>query len=102
MDSLFAPATLLGFTLPAEEFRQVHPTLCAGVIGMISGFIISIPVGPVNLTIVNEGARRGFKWAMLIGIGATVMELIYCFIAFTGLASFFTRGYVKAVMELVR
>ena len=48
----------------------------------------------------NEGARRGFKWAALIGLGATVMEVTYCFIAFTGFASFFTRGYVKAAMEL--
>jgi hypothetical protein len=28
------------------------------------------------------------------------MEVIYCFIAFTGLASFFSRGYIKAAMEL--
>jgi len=36
----------------------------------------------------NEGARRGFFWAMMIGLGATTMEMIYCFIAFTGFASF--------------
>jgi threonine/homoserine/homoserine lactone efflux protein len=62
--------------------------------------LLSIPVGPINLTILNEGTRRGFKWAALIGLGATVMEVIYCFIAFTGFASFFTQGYVKAAMEL--
>lgn len=62
--------------------------------------LLSVPVGPVNLTIMHEGARRGFKWAVLIGLGATVMEVVYCFIAFTGLATFFTRGYVKAGMEL--
>jgi threonine/homoserine/homoserine lactone efflux protein len=68
--------------------------------GLISGLLLSIPVGPINLTILNEGARRGFKWAALIGLGATTMEVIYCFIAFTGFASFFTKGYVKAAMEL--
>jgi threonine/homoserine/homoserine lactone efflux protein len=62
--------------------------------------LLSIPVGPINLTILNEGSRRGFKYAALIGLGATAMEVIYCFIAFTGFASFFTRGYVKAGMEL--
>jgi threonine/homoserine/homoserine lactone efflux protein len=76
------------------------PILLAAITGFISGLLLSIPVGPVNLTIMNEGARRGFKWAALIGLGATVMEVIYCFIAFTGFASFFTHGYVKAVMEL--
>ena len=76
------------------------PILVAALTGLTSGLLLSIPVGPVNLTILNEGARRGFKWAALIGLGATTMEVIYCFIAFTGFASFFTRGYVKAGMEL--
>ena len=76
------------------------PILQAGLIGFMSGLLLSIPVGPINLTILNEGVRRGFKWAALIGLGATVMEVIYCFIAFTGFASFFTQGYVKSAMEL--
>jgi threonine/homoserine/homoserine lactone efflux protein len=79
---------------------ELPPILVAGVTGLISGLLLSIPVGPINLTILNEGARRGFKWAALIGLGATTMEVIYCFIAFTGFASFFTQGYVKAAMEL--
>ena len=77
-----------------------HPILLGALTGFISGLLLSIPVGPVNLTIINEGARNGFKWAVLIGLGATLMELIYCAIAFTGFASFFSRGYVNAAMEL--
>ena len=76
------------------------PILLAVLTGFLSGLLLSIPVGPINLTILNEGARRGFKWAVLIGLGATLMEVIYCFIAFTGFASFFERGYIKAAMEL--
>ena len=68
--------------------------------GFLSGLLLSIPVGPVNLTIMNEGSRRGFRWAVMIGLGATLMEVVYCFIAFTGFASLFSRGYVKAAMEL--
>lgn len=78
----------------------LHPIVLAALTGFISGLLLSIPVGPVNLTIMNEGARRGFKWAGLIGLGATLMEVIYCAVAFTGFASFFTKGYVKATMEL--
>src|SRR5215831_2355347 len=74
--------------------------IIAAATGLISGLLLSIPVGPINLTILNEGARRGFKWGLLIGMGATTMEGIYCFIAFTGFASFFTRGTVKTIMEL--
>jgi len=79
---------------------ELPPIILAGLTGFLSGVILSIPVGPINLTIMNEGARRGFFWAFMIGMGATAMEVIYCFIAFTGFASFFSRGYVKACMEL--
>ena len=80
--------------------ESIEPILLASLTGFLSGLLLSIPVGPINLTILNEGARRGFKWALLIGLGATCMECIYCFIAFTGFASFFSRGYIKAAMEL--
>ena len=79
---------------------MLHPIVLAALTGFVSGLVLSIPVGPINLTILNEGARRGFRWALLIGMGATTMEVIYCFVAFTGFASFFTRGYIKAAMEL--
>lgn len=79
---------------------DLPPNVLAALTGFVSGLLLSIPVGPINLTIMNEGARRGFFWALMIGLGATTMEVIYCFIAFTSLASFFDHGYVKAVMEL--
>jgi threonine/homoserine/homoserine lactone efflux protein len=78
----------------------VHAILVAALTGFISGFLLSIPVGPINLTIMNEGARRGFAWASMIGLGATVMEVIYCLIAFTGFSSVFEQRYIKAGMDL--
>lgn len=77
-----------------------HPLLLAALTGFLSGFILSVPVGPVNLTIINEGARRGLLWALLIGFGASAMEVIYCTLAFTGFASFFDGVILKAAMEL--
>ena len=79
----------------------IHPIVRSALTGFFSALLLAIPVGPVNLTIINEGARRGFKWAVLITLGATTMELIYCFIAFTGLASFLLTGeYIRAAMEV--
>ena len=60
-----------------------------------------MPVGPVNVTIINEGARRGLYWALMIGFGASAMEVIYCALAFTSFASFFDGIVLKAAMELV-
>jgi threonine/homoserine/homoserine lactone efflux protein len=79
---------------------ELPPHLLAALTGFVAGFILCIPVGPVNVTILNEGARRGFKWAALIGFGATAMEVVYCGLAFTGFATFFQRGVVKSVMEV--
>ncbi len=79
---------------------NLPPIVIAGLTGFISGLLLSIPVGPVNLTIINEGARRGFFWAVLIGFGASLMEVIYCAIAFTGFSSFFDNRVVKAAMEV--
>ena len=48
--------------------------------------LLSIPVGPVNLTIMNEGARRGFRYAALVGLGATTMEVFtFAFMIFLGI-----------------
>lgn len=80
---------------------DLHPSLLAALTGLVSGFLLSVPVGPVNLTIINEGARRGLLWGALIGLGATVMEVIYCALAFTGFASLFDGKVMRAVLELV-
>jgi threonine/homoserine/homoserine lactone efflux protein len=80
---------------------DLPPIFSAALAGFITALIFSsIPVGPINLTILNEGTRRGFLWAMLIGLGASAMETIYCAIAFTGFSSFFDIRVVKASMEL--
>jgi threonine/homoserine/homoserine lactone efflux protein len=78
-----------------------HVLLTAGIAGLISGFVVSIPVGPINITIVNEGARRGFFWAFMIGLGAMAMDLIYCSVAFAGFSGLFASKFMKATMELL-
>lgn len=73
----------------------------AFTIGLVSGFVISIPVGPINLAIINEGAKRGFKWGVLIAFGAITMDIIYCGIAFAGFAGMFTTHLLQATMQLL-
>jgi threonine/homoserine/homoserine lactone efflux protein len=68
--------------------------------GFIGGFLLCIPVGPINITIINEGAKRGFLWALMIGLGAMVMDVIYCSMGFAGFSSLFASRYLRAAMEL--
>ncbi|MBI3875490.1 MAG: LysE family transporter [Verrucomicrobia bacterium] len=79
----------------------IPPLVLSFVLGAGFGFIAQMPVGPVNITILHEGMRRGFRWALLIGAGATAMEAVYCLIGFAGFSGLFTTRMMKAAMELI-
>ena len=79
---------------------EISPIFLALLTGFVAGLLLSMPIGPVNLTIINEGARQGFLWAILIGLGASSMEAIYCTIAFTGFSSLFSSTMIKTSMEV--
>lgn len=68
--------------------------------GAISGFLASVPVGPINVTILNDGAKHGFRKAWFIGLGACLMEMIYCGLSVAGLGSMFESRLLRAAMEL--
>jgi threonine/homoserine/homoserine lactone efflux protein len=79
---------------------EISPILMAMLTGLVAGLLLSMPVGPVNLTILNTASRRGFTAGMLVGLGASSMELIYCAIAFTGFSQFFEFKIIKTSMEV--
>ena len=79
---------------------ELSPILLATLTGFLSGMLLSMPIGPVNLTIINEGTRNGFLRALLVGLGAATMDLIYCSIAFTSFSSFFKIRLIKTSMEV--
>lgn len=77
------------------------PLVSAALLGGISGFVASVPGGPVNATLLAEGGKKGFRWALFVGMGAVVMEAIYCGIAFAGFDALFGSRLFRATMELV-
>lgn len=76
------------------------PFIEAFLTGLVSGFLVSIPVGPINVTIIHEGAERGFRWAFFIGAGSVLMEAIYCGVGFAGFSELFTTDIARAVLQL--
>jgi len=81
---------------------EIHPIFLAALAGFLCALVFaSIPVGPINLTILNEGAQRGFLWALFIGLGAAVMDTTYCAISFTGMAHVVDHGFVQAFMQVM-
>jgi threonine/homoserine/homoserine lactone efflux protein len=79
---------------------EMPPLLLAGLTGLLSGFLASMPVGPTNVTIFNEGARRGLGWALLVGLGSVTMEVTYCAVALTGFSGLFGSRWLRALMQL--
>jgi arginine exporter protein ArgO len=51
--------------------------------GVIAGYGIAIPVGPIGILILELGIRRGFSAAFSAGAGAATADLIYATIAST-------------------
>ena len=81
---------------------ESHPVLLSAIAGFVCALMFaSIPVGPINLTILSEGARRGFRWSFMVGLGAATMDAIYCAVSFTGLSQLIALSMVKATMQLV-
>lgn len=75
--------------------------LVATGLGLVAGFVASVPGGPINATLIAEGARRGLRWCLFLGFGAVLMEAVYCSLAFAGFAHVFESRLVRATMELV-
>ncbi len=51
------------------------------LLGMILGFIISIPVGPINLIVIRRTLHHGRRSGLIVGFGAALADTIYGMIA---------------------
>jgi threonine/homoserine/homoserine lactone efflux protein len=52
--------------------------------GVIMGFAIAAPIGPVNVEIIRRGLGEGFRAALLTGVGSTLADVVYILIAYGG------------------
>jgi L-lysine exporter family protein LysE/ArgO len=69
--------------------------------GFICGFVVSVPVGPVNLTVINHALRKGFRDAFLIGAGAIAAETLYATLMLWGHASILDEPRVRTTLRVV-
>ena len=83
------------------QFFDHHPLIESTVTGVIAGVLVSILPGPINISVIHEGASRGFIRALMIGLGAVVMETVYCAIGFASISSLFQTRMMHAAIELI-
>ena len=80
------------------EFRHLTVALLAG---FLTGFVVCLPIGPVNLTVINTALRKGFLSAFLVGCGAVCADLIYVGLALAGHATLPRDPRVLTVLRAV-
>ena len=52
--------------------------IIALLVGFLSGWLISMPIGPVNAAAISRTIHFNQKHGFLVGIGAAIMDIIYC------------------------
>jgi threonine/homoserine/homoserine lactone efflux protein len=58
----------------------------AFITGFIIGFLMCIPIGPINVWVINTKIKKGSLNAMCIALGGSLMDFIYFFIIMSGLS----------------
>jgi threonine/homoserine/homoserine lactone efflux protein len=81
----------------------LSPAQLAGAFlaGSFCGFVVAVPPGPVNLTVINQALRKGFLVAFLTGLGAVVAETIYASAMLAGHSSIMEHEVVVFALQLV-
>lgn len=66
------------------------------LLGVISGFVLSIPPGPLSAAVTKHSVGHGFRTGMMIALGGAVMDIVYVLIA-----AFASSALVVALVNLV-
>ena len=53
-------------------------------IGAAAGVITGIPLGPVNVAVINAAYRHHFRRALAVGLGGATADLLYAFLGVKG------------------
>ncbi len=71
------------------------------LIGLIVGFLICIPVGPINVWVVNTLIKHNFKSALAIALGGSLMDFVYFMVILTGLSLFHFNPKTILILKLL-
>jgi len=63
--------------------------IAAAAVGLVIGFLMCVPVGPINVLVINTQIKKNTTSALAIALGGSLMDLVYFIIVLSGL-SFFT------------
>ena len=85
---------------------MIESIITISVAGLLAGFIFSMPIaGPISILITSNALKGRLRYCTLVGIGASIADFTYAFIAVFGLTklySFYKQAipYIFAVGSL--
>lgn len=68
--------------------------------GLLIGIIISAPMGPIGVLVVQRTLNKGRLPAFYTGLGAALSDLIYCLL--TGLGLAFVTDFIESNQQLLQ
>lgn len=71
------------------------------IVGLMAGFLISIPVGPINVAVVNTFIKHNFKLAFAIAVGGGLMDFAYFIVFLSGLSLFQLPDQTVLILKIV-
>jgi len=75
--------------------------MIALLVGVIVGFIMCIPVGPINVWVVNTLLKHNFKSAFSIALGGSLMDFIYFMVILSGLSFIHFSSQTIMILKIV-
>lgn len=75
--------------------------IIAFIIGLFVGFLMCIPVGPINIWVVNTLIKYNFKLAFSIALGGSLMDFVYFIIILTGLSLFHFSPETNLALKII-
>lgn len=62
--------------------------MIALLVGLIIGFLMCVPIGPINVWVVNTLLKHNFRSAFSIALGGVLMDFVYFMTILSGLSLF--------------
>ncbi len=73
----------------------------AFIVGFLVGFLMCIPIGPINVWVINAKIKKGSANAICIALGGSLMDFFYFFIIMSGLSFIDFNEKTTEVLKLV-
>jgi threonine/homoserine/homoserine lactone efflux protein len=71
------------------------------IVGLLVSFLGSIPLGTVNLAVIQTTININFKAGFYFALGATMIELIYSAIAIKFIAVLIDNNHIELIIQMI-